>query len=176
MEKMKHIFLNFDEDQNGVLTIEEVNSALSSIDKNGDGIVDAGELAETFHAAGLEQQDLKDLLSYFAVFNQSKMNDKQEIDYSTFINGLFSMYNPSTRKDTLEILSEVKNSMKQTQNCDARLTDMELAIGALDKKIEITIGTQNCDARLTNMESSIQALDKKMDLMLEQLQNDSRGT
>ena len=175
------MFLQFDEDQNGVLTMEEVQKALSTIDKNSNGdedygVVDAGELAETFQGAGLTNQDLMDLMSYLAVLNKSKLGNDEEIDYETFINGIFAMHNPSTRKDSLEILAHVRNSMKETQNYNVRLTDMGVAIGALDKKIGLTIRTQTQDTRLRNMESAIKALDTKMNLLLEQLQKDSRST
>ena len=149
MEKMEHIFLDFDEDGNVVLTSEEIQKAMATIDKDGNGIVDANELAVTFQAAGLEKEDLVDLMNYFAVFQKSKLGATDEIDYTTFINGMFAMNNPSTRKDTLEILAEVKNSMSGT-NCDVRLKSMESAIQVL--------------------KCSTQALDKKMDLILQELQ------
>lgn len=61
-------------------------------------------------------------------------------DYQTFIDGIFSMHNPSTRKDALEILS-----LLNTQ------------------QIESTHQRTNLDERLTGVENSMQQMKQSMD-------------
>jgi len=139
MDKMKHIFLDFDGDGNGVLTIEEVQQGVTALDMNADGSVDASELAVTFAEAGLQQADIDDLMSYLATLSSSALEGDKEINYETFIEGIFSMHNPSTRKDTLEILSEVKNSMTDARGFGLRLTSVETSIQKLDKKTDLIL-------------------------------------
>ena len=139
LDCFQHIFLDFDGDGNGVLTIEEVQEGVTGLHMNADGSVEASELAVTFAEAGLQQADIDDLMSYLATLSSSALEGDKEVNYETFIEGIFSMHNPSTRKDTLEILSEVKNSMTEAQGFGLRLTSVETSIQKLDKKTDLIL-------------------------------------
>ena len=139
LDCFQHIFLDFDADGNGVLTIEEVQEGVTALHMKADGSVDASELAVTFAEAGLQQADIDDLMSYLATLSSSALEGDKEVNYETFIEGIFSMHNPSTRKDTLEILSEVKNSMTDARGFGLRLTSVETSIQKLDKKTDLIL-------------------------------------
>lgn len=104
MERLKAVFLQFDNDGNGVLTENELKAGLREIDVNGDGQIDESELQMKFREAGLSQRDLHDLMHYLGMLSKDQARyhgGELEIDYESFLNGIFSMNNPSTRKDTV---------------------------------------------------------------------------
>jgi len=65
------------------------------------------ELSKAFHSAGLTQKDLDSLIAYLSSLDHemSDQYDEGGIDYESFIMGIFSLGDPSSRRDALEIIS-----------------------------------------------------------------------
>ena len=97
---------------------------LSPIEPEGNSIMEPSEIMLKFADAGLKQEDLADLIAYLASIHNGlspvnithtcsarmiahtialagSLDKESEIDYESFINGIFSMYDPCTRKDAV---------------------------------------------------------------------------
>ena len=66
------------------------------------------------------------------------------INYEEFIVGLFSLDHDATRKDIMEIMSEIKNHQMQNHNLEARLKTVEQKVQdlhlELGERMDLVIG------------------------------------
>jgi len=171
--KLRQVFETFDEDGNGVLTENELRSGLQFLDKRTDGTMDGfvkhDDLAKAFGEVGLEQQDLDDLLGYLADVEDS--GDMSEgIDYDAFILGIFSMGKPTTQKDALEIMSEIRNlPLRIQEKLQAAAGEGGQSSSAVLSDRPGESGGAGLAARLGQLEQKVSQLSDQLDEKTDQI-------
>ena len=122
----------FDADGNGTLTESELKAGLKELAKDSEtGKFGQNEMEKALACAGLTQHDLDDLLKYLGSGLVDQRMGEDGIDYEQFVLGLFSLGEIATRKDAMEIMSDLKDNEVENQRMDVRLKNVEQSIQEL---------------------------------------------